>query len=281
MNSNFSLCAAALIVAAGLLGGAPSASAQFPPAAAPPHKPHPPATAESIAKGKELFQGTCANCHGIDGSGANGPNIQSAAATMGPEGLYTRMTSGAIGTAMPNFTFLGEDKIWQIADYVSSLGQHGAGVSFGDPQKGKQVYEASACATCHSIAGQGGNAGPDLTTIGAQRAAAMLRSELLDPGANLPLDTAGLSERTAYHAYQMYRVTLNDGKQLEGMRVNENSFAIELRDAKGDLHSIEKYNVRKVEEIPGKSFMPSVKGKLTDEQLNDLVAYLAGLGGAQ
>jgi len=281
MNSNFSLCAAALIVAAGLLGGAPSAGAQFPPAVAPPHKPHPPATAESIAKGKELFQGTCANCHGIDGSGANGPNIQSAAATMGPEGLYTRMTSGAIGTAMPNFTFLGEDKIWQIADYVSSLGQHGAGVSFGDPQKGKQVYEASACATCHSIAGQGGNAGPDLTTIGAQRAAAMLRNELLDPGASLPLDTAGLSERTAYHAYQMYRVTLNDGKQLEGMRVNENSFAIELRGAKGELHSIEKYNVRKVDEVPGKSFMPSVKGKLTDEQLNDLVAYLAGLGGAQ
>jgi len=281
MNSNFSLCAAALILAVGFLGGAPSAGAQFPPAVAPPHKPHPPATAESIAKGKELFQGTCANCHGIDGSGANGPNIQSAAATMGPEGLYTRMTSGVIGTAMPNFTFLGEDKIWEITDYVSSLGQHGAGVQFGDPQKGKEVYGASACATCHSIAGQGGNTGPDLTTIGAQRAAAMLRNELVDPGANLPLDTAGLSERTAYHAYQMYRVTLNDGKQLEGMRVNENSFAIELRDAKGELHSIEKYNVRKVEEVPGKSFMPSVKGKLTDQQLNDLVAYLAGLGGAQ
>jgi len=248
---------------------------------APPHKPHPPATAESVAKGKELFQGTCANCHGIDGSGANGPNIQDAAATMGPEGLYTRMTSGAIGTAMPNFGFLGDEKIWEIADYVSSLGQHGGGVESGDPLKGKEVYEANGCATCHSIAGRGGNTGQELATIGAQRAAAMLRNELLDPGANLPLDTAGLSERTAYHAYQMYRVTLDDGKQLEGMRVNENSFAIELRDARGGLHSIEKYNVRKVEEIPGKSFMPGFKGKLSDEQLNDLVAYLAGLGGAQ
>ncbi len=281
MNSNRSLYAAALILAVGFLGRAPSASAQFPPTVAPPHKPHPPATPESIAMGKELFQGTCANCHGIDGSGANGPNIQNAAATMGPEGLYTRMTSGAIGTAMPNFSFLGDDKIWEIADYVSSLGQHGAGVAFGNPQKGKEVYEANACATCHSIAGRGGNTGPDLTTIGTQRAAAMLRNELLDPGANLPLDTAGLSERAAYHAYQMYRVTLDDGKQVEGMRVNEDSFSIQLRDAKGELHSIQKYGVRKIEQIPGKSFMPSVKGKLSDEQLNDLVAYLAGLGGAQ
>ncbi|HXX45530.1 MAG TPA: c-type cytochrome [Candidatus Acidoferrales bacterium] len=281
MNSHPTLYAAAVILAFRLLGHAPSASAQFPPQTAPPHKPHPPATAESIAKGKELFQGTCANCHGIDGSGANGPNIQNAAATMGPEGLYTRMTSGVIGTAMPNFTFLGDDKIWEIADYVASLGQHGTGASFGDPQKGKEIYTANGCATCHSIAGQGGNSGPDLTTIGSQRAAAMLRNELLDPGANLPLDTNGLSERATTHAYEMYRVTLEDGKQIEGMRVNENSFVIELRDAKGELRSIEKYRVRKVEEMPGKSFMPSVKGKLSDDQLNDLVAYLAGLGGAQ
>jgi cytochrome c1 len=33
--------------------------------------------------------------------------------------------------------------------------------------------------------------------------------------------------------------------------------------------------------VPDKSFMPSYQGKLTDEQLNDLVAYLASLGGAK
>jgi putative heme-binding domain-containing protein len=281
MNSKRWLCAAVIMFAAVLLGRAPATMAQFPPAVAPPHKPHPPATPESIAKGKELFQGTCAYCHGIDGSGANGPNIQQAAATMGPEGLYTRMTSGIIGTAMPNFSSLGDDKIWEIADYVSSLGQHGTGGGFGNPKKGKDVYEANGCATCHSIAGQGGDTGPDLTTIGAQRAAGMLRDELLDPGSNLPPDSAGMTERVTYHAYKMYRVTLNDGKQVEGMRLNENSFAIVLRDAGGAIHSFQKYGVQKIEELPGKSFMPSVKGKLSDEQLNDLVAYLSSLGGAQ
>jgi putative heme-binding domain-containing protein len=275
------LYAAALILAACFLGRGPSASAQFPPQTAPPHKPHPAPTPESIAKGKELFQGTCANCHGIDGSGANGPNIQNAAATMGPEGLYTRMTSGAIGTAMPNFTFLGDDKIWEIADYVATLGQHGEGFALGDPQKGKDVYESNGCASCHSIAGQGGDAGPDLTTIGAQRAAAMLREEVLDPGAHLPLDTAGMSDRSAYHAYQMYRVTLRDGKTIEGTRANEDSFSLQLRDAKGNIHSVEKYNVEKVEPVADKSFMPSYKGKLTDAQVNDLVAYLSSLGGKQ
>jgi len=279
MSSQRALCAAAL--AACLAGLTPPAFAQFPQQTPPPHKLHPPATPESIAKGKELFQGTCANCHGIDGSGANGPNIQNAAATMGPEGLYARMTSGAIGTAMPNFTFLGEDKIWAIADYVATLGQHGTEVELGDRQKGQEVYEAHGCATCHSIRGQGGDTGPDLTNIGTERAALLLRNEVLDPGANLPLDTSGLSERAAYHAYQLYRVTLKDGEQVEGMRVDEDSFSIQLRDRKGAMHSVQKASVQNIEELPGKSFMPGYKGKLTEEQLNDLIAYLASLGGAQ
>jgi len=108
-----------------------------------------------------------------------------------------------------------------------------------------------------------------------------LRNEVLDPGANLPLDTHGLAERAAYHAYEMYRVTLQDGKQIEGMRENEDSFSIQLRDAKGQIHSIQKYDVKDVEPLMGKSFMPGYKGKLTDTQLNDLVAYLASLGGGR
>jgi len=279
MSLPTALCAAVFSLC--LFGITPRAFAQFPPQSPPAHKPHPPATPESIAKGKELFQGTCANCHGIDGSGANGPNIQNAAATMGPEGLYTRMTSGAIGTAMPNFSFLGEDKIWAIADYVATVGRQGAAVQLGDAQKGKEVYEANGCPTCHSIGGQGGDTGPDLTAIGTQRAATLLRNEVLDPGANLPLDTHGLAERAAYHAYEMYRVTLQDGKQIEGMRENEDSFSIQLRDTKGQIHSIQKYDVKDVEPLMGKSFMPGYKGKLTDTQLNDLVAYLASLGGGR
>jgi len=41
------------------------------------------------------------------------------------------------------------------------------------------------------------------------------------------------------------------------------------------------FDVKEIERVPDKSFMPSYKGKLTDEQLNDLVAYLASLGGAK
>jgi len=79
----------------------------------------------------------------------------------------------------------------------------------------------------------------------------------------------------------MYRVTLPDGKTIEGMRVNEDSFTLQLRNAQGNIVSVNKLTAKNIEALPDKSFMPSYKDKLSDAQLNDLVAYLSSLGGAQ
>ncbi|HXU21296.1 MAG TPA: c-type cytochrome, partial [Verrucomicrobiae bacterium] len=88
-------------------------------------------------------------------------------------------------------------------------------------------------------------------------------------------------ERAQYPAYEMYRVVMKNGKELLGTRVNEDSFTMQLRDESGNIHSVQKFDVKEIERVADKSFMPSYKGQLTDEQLNDLVAYLASLGGAK
>jgi cytochrome c oxidase cbb3-type subunit III len=272
---------AVLILTAAFFIAAPFASAQIPRGQAPPHEARPKPTPAMVAQGKQIFDGTCANCHGVDGSGANGPNIQSAIRTMGPEGLYNRIYGGLIGSGMPSFAYLGQDKIWDVVDYVSTLGQVSNGAMTGNAQQGKQVYDSSGCAECHMIDGRGGSSGPDLSDIGAQRSAAFLHDELLNPGANRPDGTPNLPDRSAYQAYRMYRVTLPDGKTIEGMRVNEDSFTMQLRTAQGNIVSVNKLTAKNIEALPDKSFMPSYKDKLSDAQLNDLVAYLSSLGGAQ
>ena len=273
------LCKALPGIALGILLMAPSAMAQFggPPAA---HGPRPRTTPESIAAGKALFEGTCANCHGVDGSGANGPNIRDAGTRLGPEALYQTLHTGVLGSGMPSFSSLGEEKLWQLVGYVSSFGQVAGEAATGDPQKGKAAYEANGCANCHMIDGHGGSVGPDLSKVGTVRSAALLRNIVLDPGANIPTGS-DLQERAQYPGYSMYRVVMKNGKELLGTRVDEDSFTIQLRDANGNIHSIQKFDVKQIEPDPGKSFMPGYKGKLTDEQLNDLVAYLTSLGGAQ
>jgi len=63
--------------------------------------------------------------------------------------------------------------------------------------------------------------------------------------------------------------------------VAEDSLNIVLEDAQGKFHSFRKSELRVLDKEPGRSTMPSVKGKLSDTQVNDLVAYLASLKGAQ
>ncbi len=217
----------------------------------------------------------------MTGSGAFGPDIRNAARMMGPEGLYNRIYGGIIGSGMPSFASLGQDKIWEVVDYVSTLGQANGGAITGDAQKGKEVYASENCASCHMIDGQGGSSGPDLSSIGADRSAAFMRDELLNPGANRPDGTPGLPDRSTYEAYRMYRVTLPDGKVVEGTRVNEDSFTLQLRNAQGNIVSVNRLTAKNIEVLPDKSFMPSYKGKLSEARLNNLVAYLSSLGGAQ
>jgi len=274
MTATRSLCMAAFIFLAWGWSATP-AGAQANLATPPPHSPHPKTTPESIAAGKDIFAGTCAGCHGVDGSGSNGPNIRGVGAAMGPEWVYARIRGGIIGTGMPAFTALDDATVWKIVDYVLTLGHEDAGVATGDAAKGKELYDANKCAACHAT-----GAGPDLSHIGVQRSILSLTKTLTDPGANLPLDM-NLQERATYTAYVVYRVVMNDGKSFEGMRVNEDSFTLQLRDAAGNLHSVQKFDVKSVEPEPGKSFMPSYKDTLTPAQINDLVAYLSSLGEAR
>jgi len=53
-------------------------------------------------------------------------------------------------------------------------------------QKGQQVFSERKCAVCHALHGQGGNVGPDLSTVGAARDEAWLKKFLVDPKSVYP-----------------------------------------------------------------------------------------------
>jgi putative heme-binding domain-containing protein len=149
---------------------------------------------------------------------------------------------------------------------VRSLGKVPVKPVPGDPARGAGIYRGKGnCATCHSINGEGGVAGPDLTTIGDSRSASYLRESLVDPGAAVP------------EGYLLLTVVPKGGPSVTGVRVNEDSFSIQLRDNSGSSHSFWKANIEKVDRQPGKSPMPSYKDQLTEAEKTDMVAYLASL----
>jgi cytochrome c oxidase cbb3-type subunit III len=234
-----------------------------------------------VANGKKLYEAMCSRCHGLDAGGSDGPSLQGVPERLGDEAMGGIIRGGIPGTGMNGVGSLSADETGQVIGYLRTLGHTAdAEIAKGDPAKGKAAYESSGCAGCHIINGEGGGAGPELTRVGAMRGPSYLRTTLLTPGAILPHE-AGAMERGRFTQFLFVHVITKDGRSVDGTRVYEDSFTIELKDAAGRFHSFRKLELQKLEKLPGKSVMPSFKDTLSATQLDDLVAYLSSLKGAQ
>jgi hypothetical protein len=69
-----------------------------------------------------------------------------------------------------------------------------------------------------------------------------------------------------------------DGKVINGRRLNEDTWSVQLIDAQERLVSLTKADLREYSVLPT-SLMPSYKDKLRAQELADVVAYLLTLKG--
>jgi hypothetical protein len=71
-----------------------------------------------------------------------------------------------------------------------------------------------------------------------------------------------------------------EGPPVKGLRLNEDSFTIQVRNNMNSIQSFRKSDLERIEKQPGKSQMPVYTAQLKAAELNDLVAYLCSLGAA-
>jgi cytochrome c oxidase cbb3-type subunit 3 len=221
-----------------------------------------------LLNGEKLFEVHCALCHGRNGVGQRGPMLTRAKLSRAPDdaALLKVLEDGIRGTEMPGAGAMSGREIRQTAAYVRSLGKVPMKPVPGDATHGAEIYRGKGnCAGCHSIHGEGGVEGPDLSAIGESRSAAYLRESLVNPGAAVP------------EGYLLVTVVPNSGQRVTGVRVNEDSFSIQIRDSAGRSYSFWKKDLAQVDKQKGKSPMPSYQGQLSDTEVTDLVAYLASL----
>jgi cytochrome c1 len=76
------------------------------------------------------------------------------------------------------------------------------------------------------------------------------------------------------------RLTTRDGRRITGIRLNEDTFTVQVRESDG-VHSFLKQDLKEYTKEPGKSPMPAYRGALTDSELDHIVAYLASLRGGK
>jgi len=113
----------------------------------------------------------------------------------------------------------------------------------------------------------------DKATVGAWEAYQHLlasgnyRHISLKPGDSLPPGFAWMAATGAA------------GEAVRGVRVNEDTFTIQLKDARGRFYSFRKSELKELRRLEHETPMPAYQGQLAGAELEDLVAYLAGLRG--
>ena len=231
--------------------------------------PQPKTTPADLAQGERTYGSECSFCHGPKGEGAVGPALAVPRIRRAPTdaALFQVIREGIAGTQMPP-SALSTAQIWQLVAYVRTLGHVEQSKSTGDARRGEQIYLGKGgCARCHTLGGHGGAIGPDLSDVGARLDRDFIRASLVTPEASVPRD------------FMEVRLVTKDGQRLTGVRVNEDSFSIQIRDLSNQFHSYWKTELTELAKEPNRSPMPSYGKTLTPEELNDLVAYLESLQG--
>src|SRR5262249_24729410 len=135
----------------------------------------------------------------------------------------------------------------------------------GDRAAGKEFFFGKGqCASCHIVYGAGEAIGPDLSNVARELTVDEIRRALLPPPARLTSPSRLVAPR------------LRAVRALRGFVRNRTRFDIQLQDLKGVFHSVSLERVSAIEEQK-QPLMPPVKA--TPGELQNLIAYLAGLTG--
>ncbi len=222
---------------------------------------------EAVEAGKKLFAGACSACHGKDGEGGGrGPNLADGQRIrrQSDQRVFASIQKGVPGADMPPFP-LPDESLWQLVAYVRSLSAPAIESKIaGDPQAGGALFFGKAgCSSCHMVQGRGGFLGPDLSDAGMSRSGRQLREAVLEPNARL---TEG---------FQGVTVTTRAGAKISGVAKNNTNYSIQILDAQGELHLLQKKDLREVV-FHKNSLMPGDYGRrLAPEEIENVLAFLS------
>jgi putative membrane-bound dehydrogenase-like protein len=98
-----------------------------------------------------------------------------------------------------------------------------------DVEAGAKLF-TTRCAQCHTFNGQGGKVGPELSGIGARDPKEIL-AEIIDPN------------RSVEANYRLWTIDTNDGDSYSGRLDTETQTSVELLDATGEKHVIQRKDI--------------------------------------
>lgn len=134
----------------------------------------------------------------------------------------------------------------------------------GDPDAGQEIFlsQKTACYSCHRAVGRGGIVGPDLSKIGKVRTKAELLESLIFPSLTIAPD------------YRSFKVTMKDGKAVEGMINGESPDFLLLRTTDLAQIRIARSNIEDLTPSTVSLMPDGLEKTMTRQELRNLLEFL-------
>jgi len=224
--------------------------------------------------GRRIFSANCAGCHGLDGRGSEkAPNLISNTSVQRSSDaeLTGIIRNGIAGSGMPAFRSLSATELRSILSYIHALqGKKGSSPVAGDAKRGQALFFGKAeCSKCHSMAGQGGFLGPELTGYASERSASEIAAEITRP------------KRTPSNGFKSVVVTTNNGTRVAGILRNEDNFSLQLQTEDGSFRFLDRSAVQDVAESDQCRMPTDYASRLSHGDIDDIVTFLVHQSSSQ
>jgi putative heme-binding domain-containing protein len=225
---------------------------------------------ETIRRGMGVFRLRCADCHGTDARGVRGPDLtQLWVRGRTDDGIFRTITDGVSGTTMQPLDRVRtrDSEIRDVIAYLRSLASPPHRVLTGNSARGEELFETT-CSVCHQVNAVGGRMGPDLSRIGIARSVDSLQQRI-----------RGDYGKMIDPAFAPTTLTAQSGERMQGVKKNEDLFSIQVIDMGGRIQGFDKEQLDSLD-VSSESLMPVYSPEvLSDDELEDLLSYLATLRG--
>ena len=164
------------------------------------------------------------------------------------------------------FTPKGPGRPWKLANALVVVD---SGLIARNYDTGKKIYSAALCSRCHSMRGEGGDIGPDLTQLGTRFSNKDMLEAIIHP------------DKTVSDQYASTIFTLKNGQSVLGRLINEDKVSYSISQnpfASDQLRKISKKDVVSKKYSTASIMLPGLINSLNADELKDLIAYLKAGG---
>jgi putative heme-binding domain-containing protein len=157
-------------------------------------------------------------------------------------------------------------KMWEMGDFEGAFDEPLRGRSF---ERGREMFEAASCRTCHNIQGEGKHVGADLSHIADQYGTADLLRQILEPSL------------TIRDEFRIQRIVLKEGSVAFGLIVERDAETVHIAERiqePDETVTLDASEIASITPLKTSAMPAGLLAVLSRDEILDLLAYIVANG---